>query len=251
MGVVLKASKILFPIYIITFSLFVSSSGIVKADQVYHSEKYGYSFTIPEKWQQFSEEDFSEFLDLVLHRENAPCIFEAAFQFPKPGIWFGYPYMYIRVFEYEDMGFEKQPNKQEIKKYFNELLRVNLGESARKHLKGGAKEMLEASQLGEVLYDSPKKLFVYNISTKGSIAQTIVFFGKNHCIQMLFCDFASNWENTQTDRDLIINTFKFDIGNEYDESINKFPLFRYLIYTLIGLIIITLIVLVIIQEKKS
>ena len=87
--------------------------------QTFHSDRHGYSLSIPPGWKEVPSKDYNDLISRLQGEKAATTVsYDAAFRFDKTETetpW-NYPYVLIQVIRYAEMGLDRQPTEAELSK---------------------------------------------------------------------------------------------------------------------------------------
>jgi hypothetical protein len=194
----------------------------------FHSEKNGYSIAIPDGWVEIPRpvilEAYEQIYSKKFKTETKRSSLDTGFQLDSGGAWFQYPYVIIQTIRYSDNGLKGQIFEDEMDKFVSDFVGLGTTEFVRKAFSTEMKELVSELRIGKIYLD--RRNGVYALATemtpvtKGKI---IGHFGSQSLIQVAFFDLKSNWSKSEPDRNLILESFKFDPTMTYNEAYRNKP----------------------------
>jgi len=198
----------------------------------FHSQLNGYSVIIPQGWRQVPEKVIRQEFEALLSENKLTFDIETilAIEFEETGLQ--YPYAVIQVTRYSKYGVNKPLKKEEIKKIFRVTTKTLRLESTEvEDMDGKLSESLRGivSQIewGKIYIDNENMSYLLGADMEmvnvGKVKSLLlVNFGRYAFVKIRFICLESDWYRFGNDRDLILNSFKFDPLPDYkSESQNK------------------------------
>jgi hypothetical protein len=237
-----KKHRILVLVVLLAIALFCDKCMAAEQDR-FHSEANGYSIAVPNGWTQIPDDIVLEMSNRFFSAEGKPkSFYEKAFQRETAGTSFEPPYVIVQVVRYFDLGLNRQIYKSEFKEFVKGSLGIDTTDLIEKKLSTEAQGMMSESVLGKAYLDSENGLYRFGVEAAvhnvGKLkAEAVGHFGRHAIIQVIFYDRAIDWEQSKSERNLILGSFRFDPGSEHMESEKADSLRAGLLVKVIGGII--------------
>lgn len=189
----------------------------------YHSVTYGYSVSVPDDWQQVSDDETRfRIPDLpVLLSQNASV--DVIFQPKRNTRGIDYPYIVVEVIPYSSLGYPQQVTDEEIRT----VVRASTGlDPANPYnpdpqmMEGGAEnESLEGSLDMEFKDRRYTYSWTSNIRQVGLVRQRQWgFFGRDAMVKLTLYERGRGSDRLRDMATAVAGSFKFGIGREYQPA---------------------------------
>jgi len=199
--------------------------GAQTSDQVLHvSESYHYSLQLPGTWAQIPDLEVKQAYSLFLPDElKAISAWDAAFQAKDGDRWFTYPYLIVQVLPYSKVGLDRQPTTAEFLELGQQLTGVHLRCLVQTGLGEDPRAMIPGWTITDLQVDDLQMVYEIHLEGElGSVGAVVgMLVGQAGCtvlVQAAFYDVKSAWPQWSGDRQLILNSFRFDSAFAYKPS---------------------------------
>ena len=195
----------------------------VRADETYRSASSGFSFTLPEGWQRYSDDMLQQMTRRVSSAAAQSAMrWDAGFG-RKSDPPFTYPYVLVQVVPYPAGG--GVPNEQQMKQIVQQLagaspqdIKKYTSEETQK-LMGDAGPSIQAP-----VFDANNKTVDYAVKLDlpgiGQVSGiTRGHFGRNALVQVACYSLASDMPKYRADFDKFENSFSFDSASAYPSGV--------------------------------
>jgi len=189
----------------------------------FHSEENGYSITVPTGWTEVPKHILLKTVEQAVSPEAESEIFyETAFQ--RVGIEekMEYPYAAVQIIAYSKMGLNRQIHKSEFEAFVKGLSGLDVS-VATESFSTEAQETIFDIAFGKAYLDKKNKCYMMSLEADvaniGKVRGIMVgHFGRRAIIQIMFYDLKSNWSQSKPEREVILESFRFDPSMTYDEA---------------------------------
>lgn len=198
---------------------------------VYHSERHGYSLTLPIGWERIPDNAVQQKLTNMRLQgidTSSTSSWDAAFQ-PKNAVhWSGYPYVIVNVIPYTRMGLSRQINEDEFDDLINVLTRGNLASVLEQAWDEalGEKMSLDGDGKDSVNVTVDRSGHRYKIETISNVqgvgrVRSILFanLGREAHVQVQIYARDDQWSEFTSICGQIAASFRFDTSKAYDVNL--------------------------------
>jgi len=190
----------------------------------FHSEVNGYSLLIPAEWVQIPHSSLEAAYNQAVSAPGAADFYwEAAFGETITDASFQCPYVIVQVMPYSNLGWSRQPRKDEIGMILEAFTGLDVDQIADRTLASNARKSLLDLRPGEVVFREGSTSYSLGLEMKRAEGKKIRalmagHFGRTSIVQLMFYDLFDNWQDSRPERDCVFNSFRFDPHMAYDEG---------------------------------
>lgn len=185
---------------------------------VYSSSLYNYSFIITGNWEEIDREEIEKFQKLIIKDEKQDTFqWETCFVLKNNEKVFEYPYIFIHYLELDSSLY----SHQQLVNQFLTIDEDSIDSVKMNTFKGEFSDLIEV-QITNKYYDSDKKAIV--VEFKGKMKDlkirwlSVSFLGKEGITNLYFYSQEEDYDNYLSTINLITDSFKYDLGYEYEED---------------------------------
>lgn len=195
----------------ILFILQLTFVDLVQAQNIYHNEKWHFSFTLPERWEEYPKETMDKLNARILQLSGGKVRYESGFH--KTESW-ECPHFYLQI---DKSGKWSESQIQEsIIKYQEIRQKV---ENELNSLPSG----LQNTKIGSSYYDNSRNIFfMRSEATDPNLGKRLGFnatiLSNYGAVGVIFASPEKDFDNDLVCFKQIVESFKFDKGYNFQES---------------------------------
>jgi hypothetical protein len=209
----------------IAVGLIYFCSALALGDEVFHSDKYDYSMTVPAGWVRIPDDVVREMIGAVVREESRVSVnFDAAFQMADSWTWFSYPYVAVQIIPYSVGGLGRPPCEDEFDELVSAAARIDSKRIVQKAATEEAQDLARTVDFGSIKVDREQRKYVRTMELQvppyGRIhGEAVGHFGREVIVQVMFYAPADEWDQHSTAREVFVDSISFEPDMTYSAEL--------------------------------